>query len=207
MKRNIITLFYALILGIICSVIPTAVGSYTAPFRQANEKAEKIRNILQVLEIPYEKNMTSQELVALYNVKVSQKNHGKMPVYVSGNSADTTQTQYIAIPFEGPGIWGKIKGFIALESDFKTIRGITFYQQEETPGLGGEINTQAFRSKFKGKTIIGTTGEKGFFIRRSGAKNTNEIDGISGATLTCGKVELMLNTLIQQIAKEAGNEQ
>ena len=41
----------------------------------------------------------------------------------------------IAVIFKGAGLWGPIEGVIAFEPDLKTIRGIRFYSQEETPGL------------------------------------------------------------------------
>ena len=202
MKSNLYALIYAALLGLACAMLPTAVGIYTTPFRQANEKAEEIRNILEVLEIPYSKKLTSQQLVTLYEKNVSVRDMHNLKMYVSG----TGDIKISAVRFAGAGIWGPIKGFLALRPDMKTINGISFYQQEETPGLGGEIGTPAFRNQFKGKLVVDESGKPGFHIRRNNAKGRNEVDGISGATLTCGKVELILNSVIGQITKECSNE-
>lgn len=107
----------------------------------------------------------------------------------------------IAVDFAGPGLWAPIKGIMALENDMKTIRGITFYQQEETPGLGGEIASEYFRSRFTGKKIIGSDGKAGIIIK-AGLKDggINEIDGLSGATMTINKVSDMLNDVIAKVA-------
>ena len=43
------------------------------------------------------------------------------------------------MPIEGVGMWGTLYGFLALDRDGNTMRGLTFYDQKETPGLGGEI--------------------------------------------------------------------
>ena len=61
----------------------------------------------------------------------------------------------IAVGVKGPGLWGGIEGILALEPDMKTIKGLTFYKQEETPGLGGEIAGSDFRDQFIGKRIYG----------------------------------------------------
>ena len=107
--------------------------------------------------------------------------------------------------FEGPGLWGPIKGFLALESDMKTIRGLTFYEQEETPGLGGEIVADWFREQFAGKTIVDAQGKAGIEI--GGSKSgPNHVDGITGATMTCDKVEAMLNKLVKTLVEESGSD-
>jgi Na+-transporting NADH:ubiquinone oxidoreductase subunit C len=83
-----------------------------------------------------------------------------------------------------------------------TIRGITFYEQEETPGLGGEIVTEGFRKGFVGKRIHDKEDNVGIVIGKPGsAQEQNEIDGISGATMTCEKVQAMLNEAIESIFK------
>ncbi|HOC99815.1 MAG TPA: NADH:ubiquinone reductase (Na(+)-transporting) subunit C, partial [Myxococcota bacterium] len=45
----------------------------------------------------------------------------------------------LLLPIEGKGLWSTLYGYLALESDLNTIRGITYYQHGETPGLGGEV--------------------------------------------------------------------
>ena len=48
--------------------------------------------------------------------------------------------EMVVLPVEGLGLWGTLYGFIALEGDLRTIRGLTFYEHKETPGLGGEVD-------------------------------------------------------------------
>lgn len=107
----------------------------------------------------------------------------------------------VAVDFSGPGLWAPIKGILALEQDMKTIRGVTFYEQKETPGLGGEISGEDFRSRFTGKKIVAGDGTAGIVIK-AGLKDgaDNEIDGISGATMTIDKVSQMLNDVIAKVA-------
>ena len=104
--------------------------------------------------------------------------------------------------FAGPGLWGPIKGFLALDPKITKIQGITFYEQEETPGLGGEIVSSSFRNKFIGLLIRDETGKPGIIIKSGGESAVNKVDGISGATMTCDKVQEMLNEAIKSIAGE-----
>ncbi len=37
-------------------------------------------------------------------------------------------------------------GFIALDKDLHTIKGFTFYEHGETPGLGGEVDNPKWKA-------------------------------------------------------------
>jgi len=205
-KGNAYTLFYAAALGTICALLLTAASSFTAPYKEANREAEIKLNILNVLQVPYPDGATSQELVEVFKENVVQEKLGELEVYRFVPKAGAQGQETIGVAFEGPGLWGGIKGFLALAPDMKTIRGITFYEQEETPGLGGEIAADWFREQFKGKKIVDEKGNVGITIRRGGAKGgINEVDAITGATMTCDKVEAMLDEISEKIVQESGN--
>ena len=53
---------------------------------------------------------------------------------------DSGVLEIVVLPIEGKGLWSTLYGFVALESDLATIRGLTFYEQKETAGLGGEVD-------------------------------------------------------------------
>jgi Na+-transporting NADH:ubiquinone oxidoreductase subunit C len=100
---------------------------------------------------------------------------------------DDTIQSYI-IPIDTRGLWGKIFGYLALKSDGSTVQGFTVYSHQETPGLGGEIESKWFRDNFVGKKIVDQANE---FVSIRVAKgkapekdSANYVDGISGATLT-----------------------
>jgi Na+-transporting NADH:ubiquinone oxidoreductase subunit C len=99
----------------------------------------------------------------------------------------------IILPVEGKGLWSTLKGFLAVEKDGNTIAGLTFYSHGETPGLGGEIDNPTWKESWKGKKAY--KGDKpAAMARKGGAKYTDyEVDGLSGATLTCNGVNDMMN--------------
>ena len=95
------------------------------------------------------------------------------------------------IPIESRGLWGKIKGYMALENDGTTVAGFTVYSHSETPGLGGEIEKAWFQKNFIGKKIYNSEGNfvsiaiaKGHVSNLPQAQQSHYVDGISGATLT-----------------------
>ncbi len=114
-----------------------------------------------------------------------------LPVFIFDKDGE----KYYIISIRGNGLWDEIWGNIAIESDLKTIAGTAFDHKGETPGLGGEIkDNPSFPASFVGKTIIDKNGNyTSVVVRKGGAKSpTFEVDGISGATITCDGVSEML---------------
>jgi Na+-transporting NADH:ubiquinone oxidoreductase subunit C len=69
-------------------------------------------------------------------------------VYFVMNGSEVEQ---IIIAVEGLGMWGTIYGFLSLAPDGNTVRGLTYYEHKETPGLGGEISSPAWLDLWKGR--------------------------------------------------------
>jgi len=202
-KGSVYTLCYAAGLSAVCALLLTAASRFTDPYKAANAKAEEVLNILTVLEVPFESGASPKQLVEIFNTNVREERQGNTAFYVYSAPQSKGQAQAIAVQFSGHGLWGLIKGFLAMEPDMKTIRGITFYEQEETPGLGGEIGSSWFREQFVGKSIVNEVGDAGIIIRGGGTKAAhNEVDAITGATMTCDKVEALLNAVIRDIVEE-----
>ncbi len=113
--------------------------------------------------------------------------------YNSGNK------KFYILTVRGSGLWDEIWGCVALEDDFNTIAGASFDHKGETPGLGAEIkDNPVFARNFKGTKIYNKDGEYvSIKVRKGGAKDKNhEVDGLSGATVTCdGVTEMMYRGL------------
>ena len=95
------------------------------------------------------------------------------------------------IPISGKGLWSTLFGFIALDRDKNTVKGITFYKHKETPGLGGEVDKMWFQNNFVGKKIFNTNDNlvsvkvmKGSASVLSQEMQQHAVDGITGATIT-----------------------
>lgn len=206
LRQNIYTLCFAIGLSLVCATLLTAAADFTRQRQTDNKKAEEIRNILSALKAPFDDSASAADLITIFERDVIEQSLGRqdpLTLFVYQPEGASTVTA-VAVRFTGSGLWGPIKGFLALEPDYKTIRGLTFYEQEETPGLGGEIVTESFRSRFESKHIVDEQGVWGIDIAAGGGEvsGVNEIAGISGATMTCDKVEEMINTIITALAEK-----
>lgn len=97
------------------------------------------------------------------------------------------------IPISGYGLWSTLYGFLALDGDKDTVRGITFYKHGETPGLGGEVEKVWWQESWKGKKTHDAAGKLvGIRVLKGKgnkfADDGHDVDGISGATITCNGV-------------------
>jgi len=202
MKGSLYTILYAAVLATVCALLLTGVGRFTYAHRTANARAEQVRHVLAVLGVPLESGASARELTKAFEKCVRVDERGGLRLY---RYVEDGCLRAVAVPFAGRGLWGPIEGFLALEPDLKTIRGVTFHRQEETPGLGGEIASAAFTGRFKGKTIRVDGGAAGLSIRR-GASGARQVEAISGATMTCTRVEAMLNELIARISGEVADD-
>ena len=200
MKGSVYTIVYAAVLSTVCALVLTFAASFTAPYKQANAEAEEVKNVLLALNVSIPDKTSSEEMVKIYKNNVREETRGGITAYVYTPSANNNGA--IAIRFAGPGLWGPIKGFLAMDPKITKIQGITFYEQEETPGLGGEIVKPSFRDKFIGLLIRDKAGKPGIIIKNGGDAAANKVDGISGATMTCDKVQEMLNEAIKSIVEE-----
>lgn len=102
----------------------------------------------------------------------------------------------IVLPVEGKGLWSTMYGFLALGSDLTTIRGLTYYQHGETPGLGGEVDNPRWKALWPGRRVFDDRGEPAIEVTRGRAGTVREdphrVDGLAGATLTSRGVTGML---------------
>jgi len=109
-----------------------------------------------------------------------------MPVYFVTSD---NKLKKIILPIYGKGLWSTLYGFLALDSDAKTISGITFYQQGETPGMGGEITNHRWQKLWQGKQAFDDQGRVAIRIIKGEVVTESPeakylVDGLAGATLT-----------------------
>jgi len=102
----------------------------------------------------------------------------------------------IVLPIEGVGMWGTVYGLLALEPDGNTVRGLAYYDQKETPGLGGEISNPKWQAVWNGRKVFNENWEPALVVikGRAGApdKDPWRVDGISGATITSNAVSRVM---------------
>ncbi|AAP95351.1 Na(+)-translocating NADH-quinone reductase subunit C [[Haemophilus] ducreyi] len=100
------------------------------------------------------------------------------------------QTTQVVLPMYGNGLWSMMYGFVAVQPDANTVNGITYYEQGETAGLGGEIANPNWQKSFVGKKLFNANNEVALTIGKgASADKEHGVDGLSGATLTSKGVD------------------
>lgn len=107
-------------------------------------------------------------------------------VYRLKNSDDSTKIW--VLPVRGYGLWSMMHGYLAIKPDFQTVEGLVFYDQAETPGLGGEVKSQRFKDAWPGKQLFAENGDVQIRVIKSAPDDGHSIDALSGATITSNGV-------------------
>lgn len=199
MKPSVSTIIFAIVMGLVCSLVLTAVAKWINPKREANEKAERYSNVLAIFKIPLAEGTANEDIIKAFEEKAT----------IVGDPANPDYYRYgelIALPAAGPGLWGPIEGLIGLTPDGVTITAVSFYKQEETPGLGGEIASKDFTDRFINKKLFDDQNQPALMLVRPGtAKGDYQIDAISGATMTCDKVQELLTAASEKFKSKETN--
>ncbi len=105
---------------------------------------------------------------------------------------DAEGLETIVIPVNGYGLWGILYGFMALDGDTNTVKGLAFYELKETPGLGAEVRNPRWTALWPGKKVYDEQGEVGLRVVRGQGNGDYQVDGLSGATLTSKGVDNLI---------------
>jgi len=136
-----------------------------------------------------------------------RKNHKRpwdqkvYPIFKFVNESNPDKVEAYIFPMFGNGLWDWINGFIALEDDLNTIKGIAFDHKAETPGLGARITSAEIQERYVGKKLFN---DQGNFVSVSMVKgekgeplDPHHVDGMSGATLTGNGVNTMISSYME----------
>tara|TARA_X000000368_G_scaffold240417_1_gene189850 strand:- start:5656 stop:6390 length:735 start_codon:yes stop_codon:yes gene_type:complete len=124
------------------------------------------------------------------DIAILKRRENIAPIYVWYSEEE--QIQKVVLPIRGYGLWGTLYGYISLDSDLNTVKGIEYYDHKETPGLGGEVDNPDWKSDWDGKKVYDSSGKVILYVTKGPSSEEYEIDGISGATLTSNGVTNMI---------------
>lgn len=171
-------------IGIISGGLLAVVSGWAEPLIAANQKAETEAAIFRVQ--PDGKKYQQVENSGFELYKVMNENN---------------QTTGYALVYEGNGFSGKIRLIAGLSNDLNNISAIEILEQVETPGLGTKITEQPFTSQFKNLE----TNPKIDWVKGEKPDRSNEIQTITGATISSKAVVAILNDGISRLKKLRDN--
>ena len=187
---------------IIVAVLLALANQSLKPRQEANILLDKQKQILGALKVDFSQADPAE---VYYTLVQDTLRYGEQEVYVANlNGA----VKYI-LPLSGKGLWGGIGGYLALDEDKNTIYGVNFNHESETPGLGAKIVEPEFRSQFEGKHIRNAEGAVvSVAVLKAGkhAEGQEQVDAISGATITSSGVSTMLEVNLGEYAEFLNQE-
>ncbi len=188
-NSNVYTFVYMTIVVVIVAVLLALANQALKPRQDANILLDKQKQILGALKVDFTQADPAEVYYTLVNDTLR---FDGCEVYVANlNGA----VKYV-LPLSGKGLWGGIGGYLALDEDKNTIYGVNFNHESETPGLGAKIVELPFREQFEGKHIRNAEGQVvSVAVLKAGnkAEGQEQVDAISGATITSTGVSTMLN--------------
>ena len=218
------TYIFAILLVVSVAFVLSFTSESLKDLQNSNVKKEKMQNILSSVGINVSRDESEDLYMDYISEELSLKLDGtidsdieafdinlalevkkdsdtqRFPLYI----ANVENEKFYVIPLRGAGLWAEIWGYIALREDINTIKGVSFDHKSETAGLGAEITEDWFIDSFTDEKINDSQGNfVGVYLTKSNNdprnedKMDNEVDAISGATITGDGVSDMIIERVQ----------
>lgn len=187
------TFIVAIGVSLVCSVLVSAAAILLKPQQERNETLFRQKIVLEVAGL-YEPGADIEERFAAIEAEVVELANGATAeVFLV---RDSGRLQQVILPVSGAGLWSTMYGYLAVEPDGQTVRGLRFYEHAETPGLGDQVEKADWLAQWPGKQLYDDTGEVRIEIVRGkvipGDAAIYQVDGLSGATLTGRGISVFL---------------
>lgn len=171
---TVITLVAGLALGVVQDI---TAGPIAAQAEKSKEEAYKtvFENAAAFSEYSLDDKGQAEDLVGYLNDNGFSAQTINEIMVAEDASGETLGYAFTITDSEGYG--GDIQFAMGVQND-GTLNGISILSISETAGLGMKATTDDFQNQFKDKNV-----EK-FTYTKTGASSDDEIDAISGATIT-----------------------
>ncbi len=189
----IITMLSGFMLGAVYEITKEPIA-----IAKENEKKSAYKEVF-----PDAMNFQKQDddLLSKVNDSLISQNFGKVNVSEVANALDSSGSSlgYVITSTSKDGFGGDVKISVGITKD-KKLNGIAFLTLAETPGLGMKAKGEKFSSQFKEKDATFLN------VVKTGATKPDEIDAISGATITSKAVTGAVNAAIYYVDEEVNHE-
>ena len=185
MKDALILFAITLVAGACLGGVYGATESVIAQ-RELDAKEEAYRTVLTEASSFETDDMT--DLIAKGNSEIAGLGYGNVTVdeAVTGLDASGAPVGYVVTATSKDGYGGNITVSVGIQSD-GTVEGLEFLTIGETAGLGMNAEKPEWKSQYAGKNV------DAFTVTKNGASADNEINAISGATITSNAVTGAVN--------------
>jgi len=207
-ERPAKTVGVALLVALVCSLLVSVTAVLLEPIRNLNRLEDRASRMLGMLEFLGGRTPEARA-VDLATGAYADRDPGTRTALpadadVAGLGSredvaavfevrdDQGRLELVVLPVRGAGYQSTLEGYLALEADLNTVAALTFYSQNETPGVGARIEEDTWQSLWRGKKVADEDGAILIAVVKGGASGVHEVDGISGATKTGDGVTRLL---------------
>jgi len=193
------TLGVAFLVALVCSIVVSGTAVYLKPLHDANRLRASSGSLVEMAEA-LGVGLPKQRLVDRRTGTYVERSTGEKVTLTAKqdlaglNRIEQTLTAYevhdgdqlrlLILPVRGAGYQSILHGYLALNADLNTVAALTFYQQDETPGMGARITEKQWQDLWRDKQIGSGDGVIRLRVVSGAASGSHEVDGISGATRT-----------------------
>jgi electron transport complex protein RnfG len=185
--RLILTLGIA---GFLSGLVLVSVYLFTLPMIESNQSAALEKAIYEVLpEAKRYKHFTKEgSTLRELELGLTGTVEEDVPQIYGGYNVSGDLVGF-AIPTEEPGYQDLIKGIFGYDPHTRKIVGMVVLESKETPGLGDKIlKDEAFQQNFQELAIDPSI----VAVKKGEKQGTNEVEAITGATISSKAVARML---------------
>ena len=169
------------VVGVISGGLLSVVFGFAEPLIQENRRRATQAAVREV--VPGTVSVKNEKIDGLIVFKALGKN-GKLLGH--------------AFPSEFSGFQGKIKIMVGMDRQLEKVTGLVVLENIETPGLGNKIVAKSWRDLFVG--LSAKTGMR-LVKNKVADKEQNEVEAITGATISSQAVLDGANRQIKQVRK------
>lgn len=167
--RKLLDLGFIVGLGLAAAALLLAARSWSAPAIERYRETRLKFSVLAAAGV----SAPAEGLASAFDEHVREQWAGGLVIFRVDDSL-------LVYEFTGRGLWGMIEGVITFDTAVTRIGSVRILAQEETPGLGSRITEEEYLATYRDKDVTSPLG----MALRHASEGPNEVDAISGATLS-----------------------
>lgn len=192
-ENKIVQAWLVLLLALFFGGSLAGVQLVLGPVIETNKINETRQKVPGLINVPAE----DQPFLSVASKTVDVDKKGKKVVYNVFQALINGRTVGWVAKTGGQGYADKIELLIGFDPGFQRITGLFVLDQKETPGLGNKITDPSWRGQFADKST-----ETPLLVVKTGARAANEINAITGATISSKSVTGIINSAMTDLKEQ-----
>jgi RnfABCDGE-type electron transport complex G subunit len=181
-------ILFVLLLGSICAMILALTRAGVG--NRSELQVDTVNAVMQIIVGKEPEN--AETAFAAFNRRFTQKSSGRCKIWQNQD-----QLQQWVFEATGAGMWGEMTLVGVLDLEAESLLGLRVVRQNETAGLGSRITDSFFTEQFVNLSLLPK-------IEMTSARSKiNQVDAISGATVSSRSLEKLLNKAVKLVKIQA----